>query len=241
MAATKTSTLIKVARAHLNEPVANFWSDDELLEIARRGYTDMWAAINDLNQEHYMTVDTTHVTLDANATQLTGVPTDCFRVFTIEPVDLTAAGNGRSVSFIPRPYNHPDFIMARTLSAYDPTNGVTVCYTLTGPGGPNGAPTVLVAPPLTTQIALRFVYVPILDVPNYTVDSDNPIPGESSNAMISWIVAFARAKERDDHSPDPAWLSVYATEKQSLLVRMSPRQTQEPTYVQGMFSSYWGT
>ena len=52
---------------------------------------------------------------------------------------------------------------------------------------------------------------------------------------MAWTVAFARAKEREDRSPDPAWLAIYATEKQNILTRLTPRQTQEPEIVGDMF------
>lgn len=239
MAATKTSAIIAGARIFLNEPTERYWKDAELLELAKRGYTDLWAAINDLNQEHFLTVDETNVSLAASSYQLTGVPNDTFRVHLIEPRDTTTAGNNRDVFFYPRDYNHKDFITARSQEAFDPFGDLVIYYTLTGAGSPVGAPIVRTAPKINSAMNLRFVYVPALNVSSYTLDTNNPIPGEADNAVIAWVVAFARAKEREDNAPDPAWLAVYATEKQSLLTRLTPRQTQEPEYVEGMFEEYW--
>jgi hypothetical protein len=87
-------------------------------------------------------------------------------------------------------------------------------------------------------VSLRFVYVPTLAT--MTAASTVPIPGEADNALIAWTVAYARAKERDDRSPDPGWLTVYATEKQHLLQSLGLRQLQEPEYVKAMFEEYWG-
>ncbi len=56
---------------------------------------------------------------------------------------------------------------------------------------------------------------------------------------MAWTVAFARAKERDDRSPDPNWLAVYATEKSHLLESLGLRQYQEPTYVEAIYNNYW--
>lgn len=238
--ATTLASCISQARLHLKETTARFWSDAELFAIAVKGCNDMWGAIIDLNQEHYLTVDTSNVTLAAAGTSLTGVPTDTFRVHIIEPSDTTAAGASRGVMFVPRDYNSPEFIRARSMSAQDPGNGIIIYYTLTGSGSPIAAPTVLVAPAISATLALRFVYVPSL--PALTLSgpaSNNPIPGESDQAIIAWIIAFARAKEREDRSPDPNWLRVYATEKQSLLTRMTPRQTQEPDVVDGFFQDLW--
>jgi hypothetical protein len=89
---------------------------------------------------------------------------------------------------------------------------------------------------VNTAISLRFVYVPILAA--VAAAGSNPIPGESDNALIAWCIAYARAKEREDRSPDPNWLAVYSTEKTNLLVRLTPRQTQEPEVVEDFFEGY---
>ena len=245
MPGTPYKSLIASARLHLNAQRGSgaslttdkFWSDDELLNIAIRGTTDLWAAVIDLAQEHYLSVNTSDVTLDASATQLSGVPADTFRVYAIEPSDTTSAGDSRDVIFYPRDYNHPDFAYARSLSASEPSSGLIIYYALHGAGAPNGAPIVRTAPLVSTAIECRFVYIPTLGVHAYTVETMNPIPGESDHALIAWIVAYAYAKIREDHSPDPSWLAVYATEKQSILTRCTPRQVQEVEYVEGVFES----
>ena len=218
-----------------------FWTDTELLNIGKRGISDLWAAILDLHQEHFLTVDATNVSLAANATQLTGVPADVFRVNVIEPRDLTVNNSARNIAFVPRDYNHPDFQAARGQSVYDTSNDLTIYYAIVGAGSPIGAPTILTAPTISSALNLRLAYVPALGLSStYPLSTDNnPIPGESDNAVIAWMVAFARGKEREDRSPDPAWLSIYSTEKQSLLTRLTPRQTQEPDFVEGMFETYW--
>lgn len=217
-----------------------FWTDAELLGWATKGVTDLWAAINDLNQEHFLAVDVSNVSLAANATQLSGVPASTFRVHLIEPRDTTSDGISRDVVFVPRDYNHPSFVAARAMSTYEPSSGLVIFYTVTGAGSPIAAPIILTAPKISSALTLRFVYVPVLAVTTYTTSTTNPIPGESDNALVAWIIAYARSKEREDRSPDPNWISVYATEKQSLLTRMTPRQTQEPDYVEGVFEAYWG-
>jgi len=52
---------------------------------------------------------------------------------------------------------------------------------------------------------------------------------------VAGIVAFASAKQRDDTSPDPNWLAILSTEKQSILTASTPRQEQEPEYIHGAF------
>ena len=247
MAATKYSALIAAARFHLlarrgsDSTVQDdqFWTDPELLSIALRGTTDLWAAVVDLHEEHFLTNDATNVSLASGDTSLTGVPTDTFRIYLIEPRDVSETGAHRYILFIPRDYNHQEFINARMYPQLTPSFGTNIFYALAGAGGPNGAPTVYTAPKVSETVNLRFVYIPTLGVHTYTLDTANPIPGESDHAVIAWIVAYARAKEREDRSPDPAWLAVYATEKQSLLMRMVPRQEQEPKVVDGLFDSYW--
>jgi hypothetical protein len=210
-----------------------FWADAEILTHLTDGGKDMWAAILDLYSNHYFTDDVTNVSLAANTGSLTGVPADTFRVQLIEPRDTTSAGTYPGVVFVPRKYNHPDFIAARAVGTIAPGMARVIYYDVSGAGTPVGTPTVLVAPKLSSALTLRFVYSPTLAA--LTASSNNPIPGESDKALVAYAVAFARAKERDDRSPDPNWIAVYATEKQSILVRLAPRQDQENEQVIGMF------
>ena len=69
--------------------------------------------------------------------------------------------------------------------------------------------------------------------------SANPIPGEADKALVSYAVAFSRSKERDDRSPDPNWIAVYATEKQSILARITPRQEQDVEFAFGLFDDLY--
>lgn len=239
--ATVLSTIIANARIPLKEGTASFWTDAELLQHLREGINDLWGAIVDLNQEHYLTIDVTNVGLAASADSLTGVPADCFRVHLIEPTDTTTAGSTPSMLFWPRDYNSSQFRNARAVAAQDPSGGLDLFYCLTGAGSPIAAPTVQIAPKISSAIAvggLRFVYVPGPATAAMTTASTNPIPGESDNALKAWCVAYARAKEREDRSPDPNWLAIYATEKTSLMVRMAPRQSQEPEIVEDIWGGY---
>lgn len=213
-----------------------FWSSDELIDIINQGIKDLWGMVVDLNQEHYMTVDITNVSLAANATQLTGVPSDCFRVLSIEPLTTTTTP-GMGIVFRPKDDNSFEMQAARSRTALETQAGLVIYYTLTQPGPPIDAPTVLTAPKITSELDLRFAYVPTLAAK--TASDNNPIPGESDNALIAWCVAYARAKEREDRSPDPNWLAIYGTEKTNLNVRLTPRQTHEPEVVDD-FMGEWG-
>lgn len=247
---TPVYALIAAARFHMAAAKGNvndstyqidtYWSDDELFNIYKRGCTDMWGAIIDLHEEHYLTIlNDGSVTLGASATQLSGVPTDLFRVYMIEPLDPTTS----QVAFVPRAYNHVEFTNARNdtvTTSVSPNGGVNIFYDVTGVGSPLTTPVILTAPKVNSNLTLSLAYVPILGVHNWKRETaTNPIPGESDNALIAWIVAYARSKERDDRMPDPAWLSVYATEKNALLTRMKPRQEQEAIYADGVNDSYW--
>lgn len=240
MAATEITTAIADVRDFLVEKTAKFWTDAELRAIYRLGVNDLWGAILDVHGDHYLVVDEGQsgpgVVLKTNATSLSGVPAACFRVLLIEPRDTTATGSGRAVLFTPRKYNHPDFIAARTQTAQDVGMATEIYYQLSGVGAPIDAPTVLTAPKITADLALRFVYCPTIDV----VDK-NPIPGQSDNALKAWTIAYALGKEgaQGQRTPDPGWLGIYATEKQLILTRLTPRQEQEPDTVDDLFGG-WG-
>ena len=251
MSATPYTGLIQAARFHMRAARGNpndqtykidsYWSDDELFDIAKRGTTDLWGAIIDLHEEHFLRVNTTDVSVAASTEALVGVPSDCFRVYQIEPLDPTTS----QCAFVPRPYNHIEFVNARNSTAgtnqsFSPTSGINIFYDVTGVGTPLGAPTILTAPFVTSSLPLRFSYISNLGVQQYQLaTATNPIAGESDNALIAWIVSYAIGKQREDKSPDPAWLSVYQTEKQNLLTRSRPRQEQEAQYADGTFDSYW--
>lgn len=226
------------ARETLLETSASFWSDAELLEHIVEGIKDLWGAIIDLHQEHYATIDATNVSLAASTATITGVPADVFRVLLIEPRDLTSAGDGRNVRFVPRDYNSPEFEYARSQSAQEASGGLHIYYAILGAGAPVGAPTIHIAPQITSALNLRLMYIPTLATSGYVTGTTNPVPGESDNALYAWCIAYGRAKERDDRSPDPNWLAVYATEKQNMLTRLTPRQEHEPEYVSGMFEEF---
>lgn len=214
-----------------------FWNDDDLTEIAIKGCKDLWKGIVDLHRNHFATDDVTNVSLAAATGTLTGVPADCFRVLSIEPRDLTSTGSFRNVVFRPRPYQSPAFQRMRSLGSVNPTD-YEILYDLFNAGSPVAAPTIKVAPMVNTAIPLRLIYVHTLSS-SLDEESDNPIPGESDNAIVAWIVAYARAKERDDRSPDPNWLAVYGTEKNNLLTVLTPRQEQETEVVEDLFGSSW--
>lgn len=217
---------------------APFWTDAELLELIILGCKDLWRAITDLHQGHFTTIDATNVTLASNASALTGVPADVFRVLSIEPRDLTDSSASRGIEFLPRAYKSRSFQYARSLGAMSPTTGGVVLYDILNAGSPVAAPTISVAPPLSTAMNLRLVYINTLSSA-LSESSTNPIPGESDNALISWTVAWARAKEREDRSPDPSWIATYSTDKQSLLTALTPRQEQEEEVVEDLFGDCW--
>jgi hypothetical protein len=236
MANTTIQHVIGRVRDNILEPQPRFWSDMELLDHIVAGVRDLWRDIVDLKQEHFLTVDATNVSLAASTATLTGVPSDVHKIYQIEPRDLTTSSSNVGLVFSPLDYNDKKFQSARGSSNIDPSND-TIYYAITAAGGPVGAPTIYVAPKVTTAVLLNFVYVPTLGT--LTEASNIPIPGEASNALVAWGMAFARAKERDDRSPDPNWLAIYATEKQHLLQSLGLRQYQEPATVDAVFEDQW--
>lgn len=233
--ATTIKNLLVDVRNRLIETSPNFWSDAELTEIMIKGIRDQWRDIVDLKQEHYLTVDTTNVSYQSNSTQLSGVPLDVHKVYMIEPRDLSINGSNTGLTFKPEEYNSENFQLARSQGSIDPTNDI-IYYAITQQGTPVSAPVILVAPKVNSSIPIAFSYCPSLG--QLTVDSIIPIPGEADNACLAWTVAYARAKEREDRSPDPSWLMIYATEKSHLLQSLGLRGYQEPLYVNAMFQEY---
>src|SRR5260370_26518735 len=189
------SDLLTIVRNRLIESTANYWTDAELFEMMFTGTRDLWRDVVDLKQEHYMIIDNDHVSYPPNSTTLLGVPANVHKIFNIEPRDMTENGPNHGLQFKPLKYNDDTFAQARGRLAMDPTNS-TIYYTVHDAGAPVGAPTVVVAPMVTSNVLVSFAYVPVLGVLAST--NKIPIPGEADNAVIAWAVAFARAKERED-------------------------------------------
>jgi len=236
--ATLISSIETQVRRHLVESTASFWSSAELVDIINLGIKDLWRDIVDLKQEHWLTIDTSNVSLAANTATLTGVPADVHKVYLIEPLDTSSNSANVGLVFKPLDYNHIDFQSARSRSNIDPRNDV-IYYNIRGAGAPTGTSSTVidVAPKVTSAVSLRFCYVS--SIVAVTASDNNPIPGESDNALIAWTVAFARAKESEERAPDANWLAVYATEKAHLLQSLGLRQLQEVKIVDGMFSEFW--
>ena len=234
--ATTLATIITNARVKLLETSASFWTDAELLVDAIDGVRDLWKAVLALDEGHFYTQDITLVSMAASTKTLTGVPADVFRVVLIEPRDLSSTATVQDMTFEPRALNHPDFSGARSLGDVS-ASGRTIFYSVLGAGSPVAAPTIEVAPTISAAVNLRLTYVAGLAA--MTSASNNPIPGESDHAVMAWIIAHARAKERADRSPDPEWLAMFAADKAHLLASLTPRQTQEPEVAEAFFESYW--
>ena len=229
--ATLISANITNARKTLRETTASFWSDAELLVHALNGISDLWRRKLDVHQEHDLVVDETNVTLAANATTLAGIPSTAFRIISIEARDPSATAT-QGMEFVPRDWNHPDFVNARRNPAVDPA-GAFIPYTILGQGPPVGTLTVRVGQKVTSAVNLTVAYLGTHGAA--AAGDNNPIPGESNLAVEAYIVAHARAKERKDGMPDPAFLAVYEAEATKLQVVWTPRQEQELDVVEGMF------
>ncbi len=232
--ATTLQSIITSARERLIEGTARFWSDAELLGHASLGIRDLWKALKDTNQDYFLTIDETNVSMAANSLTLTGVPTDLAHIRGIEPRSTNSTNV--DVFFRPKNYTHPEFAQARRSAAVDPA-GVTILYHAIGAGSPVAAPTIYVAPMITSALPLQLAYIPTIGT--LTTASTNPIPGETDHAIICWTVAWARAKEREDRSPDAEWLAAYATEKSNLIVSATPRQEDEAKVVEAIFETEW--
>jgi hypothetical protein len=225
--ATPLTDIVAEVRDALIETTASFWSADELLAIMHHGIRDLWGTILDSHGEHYLLVDETHVRAVAGDAELQGVPVGCFRVQLLEARESPSDG-GLQVRFVPRKYNSPEFAAAR--AAGDQSSPGVIYYAVSGIGAPVEPPIIRIAPTLSTNLDLRLAYNGVLEIGEF-----NPIPGDADHALKAWTLAYAMAKESETRTPDAGWLSIYATEKQSILVRIVPRQEQEPEYVEAMF------
>lgn len=234
--ATTFQELITRARTRLSELSPRFWSDAELMAHAIEGAQDLWKAVKSVNQHYLATIDVTNVSMAANTATLSGVPADVSIMLGIEP---RSPDDFRDVFFRPRDYFHPVFQQARTVPAQEP-NGLTIWYCLTGAGGPVAAPTVHVAPRISSAMLLAFSYVPTLNAAGITTASANPIPGETDRMLVNWVIAHARARELPNRQPDPVYLGMYSADRDELKTSVLPKRDEdEPAVAEAVFESEW--
>jgi hypothetical protein len=216
--ATAISVIVSEARKTLLEPAevaGGFWTDAELVAIVNKGIKDLWRAINNQYQDYFLTINET-VALAANGTALTSVPDDCSVVRGLEQKDLSTYPN---LVFDFCAWNDPKFQSARASQAFDPALGGTVLWCVIGAGAPVAAPTIRV-------------------VPTVVAGDNNPIPGESDDALIAWLIAHAISKDTEGQMPNVAWLAKYKTEKENILVSLAPRQQDSQQVVEDVFAAY---
>lgn len=232
--ATTLQTILNMTRDALNEAVPRYWSDAELLRYMNRGIRDAWRQISVTNQNYQFQIDVA-ATLDANATTVTGVPSNLSVLFQIESVDMVA----HPITFIGKEYTSADFQNARRQAdAQDPTQPAVVYYCLTGAGAPVAAPTIHVAPTVSAQVALAIAYRPTIGA-ELAASGTVPLPGEVDQALVHWTVAHALGRERGDAAPDSTRMGWYQSEIDKILVAITPRDEQEDQVVEAMFEPYW--
>jgi len=216
-----------------------FWSDDELLAHVVTGCRDLWRALVDLHQDHFVKIDTT-VVLPTTSDTLTNVPADLFRILFLQPLEPNASGQ-RPIRFRRASLTSVDFTSAQLRSPIDVTGDAGIFYyAIVNAGSPVTRPEIYVAPQASGELALRLVYVPTLPG-SLSVDSINPIPGESDQALMAWCAAYALGKQADGtFAPDTTWLSIYATEKDAIKIVSEPRDASTPSIVRGVFDDTIG-
>jgi hypothetical protein len=232
MAATLLSAIITRIRSKIVAPAATdlYWDDNQILADLNNCIGDLQRAIDDDFQDYFVTIDRTNVTMDGVTGTLTGVPSDVSIIRKIRPRNVSTYPG---LIFVKRGYDSDDFEAAMAQTTQDSGSVRVIYYAITGQGAPIGAPTINVRPLVSAQIPLELVYVPRLGAK--LVSDVNPIPGSSDLALETWGIAHARGREREDRLPDPGFLKIYAQEKENLLVALTPRDTDKPQIVEGMF------
>jgi hypothetical protein len=239
--ATTVQAIITKARIQLIELTARYWTDQELLDHYNDGVKDLWKGIIDLYKDHFIVQDITNMQLPASTTggtavAITGVPVALFRILIIRPRTLGTQNTNQGLVFEYRDRRHPQFVQAEAAVPISPRQAV-VYYALLNAGAPVGAPTILCAPPVNSNVLLQVDYIPVIaNTVIGAINSDtNPIPGESDKALVEYVIAFARVKDREDRGPDPEHVAIYATEKRNLLTALTPRSDQDPENVESFF------
>lgn len=224
--------LYDLRKAYLHDEHSVNWDDDELLGHARKGISRLWRRIVDVYENHFMTIDSTSAFIDAGATSISGIPDDCYRVVLVEPRVIGPSSSNPGLIFKPKKWQDPLFLNARAQAPITPSEGI-VYYQLHEQGPPIGPPVVRIGPTLASSMLLTIAYNQRIAVEALDEDDDNPIPGDADHALTCWIVAHAKAKDREDQRPDQGWMSDFEKETYTILTSLAPRQSQEQEHVEG--------
>jgi hypothetical protein len=229
--ATLLSAIETKVRDRLLAPAATdlFWSTADVMRVMNDGILDLHAAICQLNQAHFRTIDLTNVSQAASGTQLTGVPTDVLVVHRIRP---RVPSNYPNLQYVKRSYTSEDFENALALGTVAVDSGGAIFYDVQDAGAPVAAPVILVAPSINSSVPLALIYARTIGP--FIATDPNPIPGNSDNALETWCVAHLIGGE-DNKEPHAGFLQKYSTEKTKILVNLQPRDDSEPRYVDGMW------
>ena len=231
---TKMSTIVGRVRIKLQETTARFWTDAEILEECNACVKDLWRAINMTHQNYWLKVEENLMTIVANTSVVAGVPAD---MTTLKGIEVTDEDS--NLKFVYKDYNHPDFVAARASEAIDIEATDNIYVAVVNRGAPVGAPTIYIAPQVSSALTLRVSYIPT--EPDLTLYDDNPIPGESDKAIRDWAISHCMAKINDEtKAPNAEWLALYSTEKQNILEFLLPRHDMDPICVEAVFEREWG-
>jgi hypothetical protein len=233
--ATLLSALETAVRDNLVAPAATdqFWTSAEIIRLINLGAKDLWRKLKDTYQKHHYTIDITNVSLAASSNALSGVPVD---VHDVTHIRARVPSSYPNLRFVRKDYASDEFEAALAVTAQEATQIGIIFYDLVGAGGPVAAPTIKAAPQVNAEILLELGYVPTIG--SQTSAQDNPIPGESDQALIAYATAFCLAKQREDQQPDPTWLQIYATEAENIITGATPRSLQDPEIAMGMFENW---
>lgn len=152
------------------------------------------------------------------------LPPNLVQIRTLEP--LTASDRQSGLTFIPRTHAHPEFLRLTRLTAQ--SSQLVYYYALYGPQTLRIAPTP--ASGVSIDVELWYVALPA----RLTLSgSISELPLQAMKAVKAY--AGWRAMQ-SINSPDVnAKLIVYQTEVKELNALSSPRQTNDPVFVEGAF------
>jgi hypothetical protein len=231
----KTLSSLKTAvRNSLDEPVAAFWSDDQMVEAINRAKDRVWMEVKRLKDDYLLSsprsTDGTMSILGASyaATnfRLVAGTTEYYLPFDVAEVKLIEVITS-SYEWVR--FSHRDLNDMRGLrETTENQSPGTVYFDLVAER------TLVIAPPLDTSLDLRLWYVPILA--DLSADDDQlEMPHPLYMAVEHWAVAHLQVMDRDETSA--VWEQKGATVVAAFM-GSHKRQTLDPEFVTPYMGSY---
>ena len=235
---TTLNTLLTELRADLDERSPGIWSDTDLARWLNHGIHKTIIGIKSVREDYFVkrmrssdadltifgsTYDPSNIAM-VNGTTVYTLPDDLLEIRSFEPLNQTDRDDG--ILFLPKDFSESAFSSARRTAGTDSRKWYYYDQ--------YGTNQLLIAPAPQAAIATEMFYVSITQ--EYALgDTISTLPPWAFNAVKEY--AYYRALKSQNHPDTNNALARFKDELSDTRSLATPRNSQEPRFVEGVFDS----